>query len=113
MTKKLIILSFLFGALTFISCSSSAKKISPEDSKQTESTTTISSNLNKAEKIISKYENLGIVLTDAQKSQISDLIKKTDATALNRTEKKDILQNIRTNINQKVLTSEQRLKLKK
>lgn len=109
MLKKILPLFLLMSTLTIISCSNASKNITPEKEKEA----IVKTNTNYNDKIIQKYENQGIVLTSEQKEQINKLMISSDNFGQSKDSKRSAKLEIRKNIEQNILTAEQRALIKK
>jgi hypothetical protein len=103
MSIKISILTFLVCAFTVMSCSNASKNIKPEDEKVSPSTEAIKEKVNYNDKLIKRYETQGI----------NKLISSSDTSGQTKGNRNSVKREIRKNIEQNILTAEQRALIKK
>tara|TARA_R110000737_G_scaffold306646_1_gene314366 strand:- start:130 stop:429 length:300 start_codon:yes stop_codon:yes gene_type:complete len=96
-----------------MSCSNASKNIKPEDEKVSPSTEAIKEKVNYNDKLIKRYETQGINLTAEQKEKINKLISSSDTSGQTKGNRNSVKREIRKNIEQNILTAEQRALIKK
>jgi len=115
MFEKILFIALISTGLSLMSCSYPANKTQLDETETLQSDQMAQQEKDQIDKLIEKYERRGIKFTDAQREQINKIVDEIgmgdEGSSLET--KKQLRRKIRSKIEQKVLTDEQRKLTKK
>ena len=113
MLKNILFLILIVNGLTVMSCSNSSKKINQEVNKELDSTKTASTDKSLTDKIIKRFERQGIKFSEDQLVQIKEIVDNMSSVGGSKENRNELKSKLKMEIDQNVLTEEQKGMLKK